>query len=101
MIDLFTLEITPEISQQDLEDRYLALLERFPPDTHPEEFARLNVAYNRMRTQRARIWNRIDPLFNLEGLLETAQWKAQRQRLTTDEVAALLRRPRTAGDDHA
>ena len=40
-----TLGLSPDCTQADLRKRYLELVRRHPPETHPEKFSKIHEAY--------------------------------------------------------
>jgi curved DNA-binding protein CbpA len=48
------LGVARDVSEKDLKRRYFALLRQFPPETHPDEFTRVQRAYDVLKDPEAR-----------------------------------------------
>jgi curved DNA-binding protein CbpA len=60
MVDPYdTLGVSPQASEKEIRDRYLALVREFPPDRDPDRFASIRAAYEQLR----------DPAVRLRSLL--------------------------------
>lgn len=44
-----TLGLSPHCTEADLRKRYLELVRRFPPETHPDKFSKIREAYERLK----------------------------------------------------
>ncbi|MCL2118191.1 MAG: J domain-containing protein [Planctomycetaceae bacterium] len=44
-----TLGLSPDCSEADLRKRYLTLVRRYPPETHPDKFSKIHEAYEYLK----------------------------------------------------
>ena len=58
-----TLGLTPGCSESKLRERYLELVRQFPPESHPEQFANIHNAYEKVK----------NPLEMLPAILSPSQ----------------------------
>jgi len=59
MYPFFVLDLPHDCTDQDVEDRYHALLLRFPPDVAPDQFTLIRAAYEALRDERQRLSTRL------------------------------------------
>ena len=48
-IHYHTLGLSPDCSEADLRKRYLELVRRYPPESHPEKFSKIHEAYEQLK----------------------------------------------------
>jgi len=97
MYPFFVLDLPHEATDKNVEDRYLELVKRYPPDSHPKQFSAVRQAYEAIRTQRGRLETRLFYFDNaarwdVESLPNTSRPSPTRPRLSTSELADYLRR---------
>ena len=44
-----TLDLSPDCSEAELRKRYLELVRRYPPESHPEKFSKIHEAYEYLK----------------------------------------------------
>lgn len=62
------LGVDPKAGDREIRDRYLALVKQYPPERSPEDFMRINRAYERIKDNRSRI------RANIMGLTDYRVW---------------------------
>lgn len=55
MLAYSILDVTPGDSDTDIKMAYMAMSERYQPDRYPEHFKRIRAAYEKIRTEEARL----------------------------------------------
>ena len=99
MDPFFIFSLGVDASDQEVQQRYYQLIEKFPPDRHPEEFTMIREAYEQLKDQQRRMKTRLfyftDPDKGVP-LLQTLPepTSAKRRRLATNELAELLKKKR-------
>jgi DnaJ-class molecular chaperone len=76
------LGLTPGASEDDIRQRYLALVREYPPERDPEKFAQVRHAYDQLR----------DPVISLEQRLFNVTATATFDSLLGDQRQRLSRR---------
>ncbi|MEL6180995.1 MAG: J domain-containing protein [Myxococcota bacterium] len=86
------LDLPHDATDQQVQERYYTLLERFPPDVAPEHFNLIRQAYESLSTQEKRLQVKLfymgqetEPRFDLLAAL------SERPRMDVDALAQLLR----------
>lgn len=49
------LDVTPEASDKDIRQRYLALVRQYPPEQAPDRFQQVTTAYEAVKDARSRV----------------------------------------------
>ncbi|MBF0201419.1 MAG: J domain-containing protein [Desulfamplus sp.] len=57
------LNISMNASDEDIRKKYLELVKKFPPEREPEQFRKINDAYDEIKDQRSRIKSRLFSTF--------------------------------------
>jgi len=94
MYPFFVLDLPHDCTDQDVEDRYHALLLRFPPDVAPDQFTLIRAAYEALRDERQRLSTRLfyhDDDTQIVESLATVATLQERPRLSPDALAEWLR----------
>ncbi len=94
MPDPYTvLDLPPEADDAAIRQRYLDLTRQYPPEQHPERFAAVRAAYEKMRTLEARAQYRLFESGNentIEAIIEEAECTTPRPRPTLDQLIAAI-----------
>ncbi len=95
MYPFFVLDLDLDATDDDVERRYHELIQQYPPDRAPEEFAAIRCAYEALRDRRSRLkaW-----LFSFDSIGRALSEGTMIQRsprpsrrLSSDELAKLLK----------
>jgi curved DNA-binding protein CbpA len=76
--------------------RYLELVRQFSPEHHPERFAAIRAAYERLRDRNARVRYRLFEAGRketIESLVEEMACRSTRRRVSLATLLSTLRRP--------
>jgi curved DNA-binding protein CbpA len=76
--------------------RYLELVKQFPPGQHPERFAAIRQAYDRLRDLTTRVRHRpfeAGDADNVEKLIEGLECPTSRRRVSLKSLLSLVRKP--------
>ncbi len=49
------LDVPLEATDQEIRDKYLALIKKHPPEKHPERFQQVSTAYEKIKSPHARV----------------------------------------------
>jgi len=82
-----------EASDASIRQRYLALIVQFTPEHHPERFAAIRTAYEKIRTLDDRTRYHLleaDRSESIEALIEDVECSKKRPRPGLDELLASL-----------
>jgi len=91
------LGVAPDAADDDIRRRYLELTRAFPPEQHPERFAAVRAAYERLKDLDARVRYRLFEAGKddtIEALIEEAGCRTARRRVG---LRALLAAALSAG----
>lgn len=84
MADPFTiLGLPPDAGDEAIRRRYLELAREFPPEQHPERFAKIRAAYERVKDLDARVRYRLFETGRedtIEAIIEEAACRTPRRR---------------------
>ena len=86
-----TLDLPPDADDAAVRKRYLELTLKFPPEQHPERFAAVRAAYEKVRTLDARVKYKLFEQggeHTIEGIIEEAECTTPRPRPTLDQLTA-------------
>lgn len=85
MADPFTvLGVPPEAGDDAIRRRYLELTREFPPEQHPERFAKIRAAYERVKDLDGRVRYRLFETGRedtIEAIIEEAACRTPRRRV--------------------
>jgi curved DNA-binding protein CbpA len=90
------LGLAPGSDDEAIRRRYLELVRQFPPDHHPERFAAVRAAYERLRDVDTRLRYRLFEAGRREtvdALLEEISCRSPRRRVSLQEMLAAVRKP--------
>ena len=79
------LGVPTDADDETIRRRYLALTREFPPEQHPERFAAVRVAYEKIKTLDDRVRHRLFEVpkdDSIEGLIEEMACQTPRRRLS-------------------
>ena len=71
-----TLGLSPGCSEADLRKRYLILVRRYPPETHPDKFSKIHEAYEYLK----------NPLESIPDMLFSLTTEDTIDRIIVDEI---------------
>ncbi|MCU0702680.1 MAG: J domain-containing protein [Fimbriiglobus sp.] len=92
MPDPYTvLELTPDADDATVRKRYLEFTLRYTPEQHPEKFAAVRAAYEKLRTLDARVKYKLFEQGSentIEAIIEEAECTTPRPRPSLDQLTA-------------
>lgn len=92
------LGLPPDADDAAVRRRYLELTVQFPPEQHPERFAAVRAAYEKVRTLDARVRYKLferGSEHTIEAIIEEAECTTPRPRPTLEQLLAAARPPAT------
>lgn len=96
MPDPYTvLGLPPDADDAAVRRRYLELTRRFPPEQHPEQFAAVRAAYEKVKDLDARVRHRLFDAGaddSIEAIIEEAACRTPRRRVGLDALLKALDR---------
>jgi curved DNA-binding protein CbpA len=90
------LGVEPDADDETIRRRYLELVRLFPPEQHPEKFAAVRAAYERLKDLDARVRHRLFELGKRDGideLIEEMACRTPRRRHSLSSLLAMQRPP--------
>jgi len=90
------LGLPPDCDDEAIRRRYLELVRQFSPEHHPEKFAAVRAAYERLRDLDARLRYRLfeaGKKETLDALVEEVACRSPRRRLSLETLLSVLRKP--------
>jgi curved DNA-binding protein CbpA len=90
------LGLPPDSDDEAIRRRYLELVRQFSPEHHPEKFAAVRAAYERLRDLDARLRYRLfeaGKKETLDALVEEVACRSPRRRLSLETLLSVLRKP--------
>ena len=87
------LGLSPDADDETIRRRYLELVRQFSPEHHPEKFAAVRAAYERLRDLDTRLRHRlfeVDNIESLDALVEEIAWQSRRRRMSLRDLLSLL-----------
>jgi curved DNA-binding protein CbpA len=97
MIDpYFILGVDSDADDAAIRQRYLELVKQFPPEHHPEKFAAIRGAYERLKDLDARVRHRLFEQGRRDGideLIEEMACRTPRRRYALQALLAMHRPP--------
>jgi curved DNA-binding protein CbpA len=98
MIDPYSiLGVESDADDESIRRRYLELVKQFPPDHHPEKFAAIRGAYERLKDLDARVRHRLFEQGRRDGIDELIEEMACRTPRRRYGLQALLAMQRPSG----
>jgi curved DNA-binding protein CbpA len=92
-----TLGVEPDAADETIRRRYLELVRQYTPEQHPEKFAAIRAAYERLKDLDARVRHRLFEQGKREGIDELIEELACRTPRRRYGLQALLSMQRAAG----
>jgi curved DNA-binding protein CbpA len=89
-----TLGIADDADDETIRRRYLELVRQFPPEQHPEKFAVIRAAYERLKDLDARVRHRLfehGKRDGIEELIEEMACRTPRRRIGLQTLLAMHR----------
>lgn len=89
------LGLPPDCDDETIRRRYLELVRRFSPEHHPEKFAAVRAAYERLRDRNARARYRLfeaGKKATVESIVEEIACRSNRSRMSLKTLLSLLRK---------
>ncbi len=97
MEDAYTvLGLAPGSDDETIRRRYLELVRQYSPEHHPERFAAIRAAYEKLRDQDTRLRYRLfeaGKRENVDAILEEVVCRSPRRRVSLQTLLAALRKP--------
>jgi curved DNA-binding protein CbpA len=90
------LGLPPDSDDEAIRRRYLELVRQFSPEHHPEKFAAVRAAYERLRDRDARLRYRLfeaGKKENLDAIVEEVACRSPRRRVSLETLLSVLRKP--------
>jgi curved DNA-binding protein CbpA len=87
------LGLSPESDDEAIRRRYLELVKQYPPEQHPEKFARYRAAFDTLRDLDTRLRYRLfeaGKQTTVDGILEEIVCQTPRRRLSLKEMLSVL-----------
>lgn len=84
-----TLGLSPDCSEEELRKRYLELVRKYPPETHPERFSKIHQAYEQLKNPLERIpemFFSMDTDDSIEGMIDDVLEDVKNERLPTEAL---------------
>lgn len=86
-----TLAVAPDADDETIRRRYLELTRQFPPEQHPERFAAVRAAYEKIKDLDGRARYRLFDAGKedtIEAIIEEAACRTTRRRVTLQALLA-------------
>ena len=90
------LGLPPDCDDETIRRRYLELVRQFSPEHHPDKFAAIRAAYERLRDRNARARYRLFEAGKKETvdvIVEEIACRSPRRRVSLKTLLSLLRKP--------
>src|SRR4051812_15523533 len=90
------LGLSPDSDDEAIRRRYLELVRQFPPEHHPQRFAAIRAAYDRLRDLDTRLRQRLFEAGKhdtLDTILETLTCRTPRRRVSLKTLLSVYRKP--------
>jgi curved DNA-binding protein CbpA len=90
------LGLPPGSDDETIRRRYLELVRQYSPEHHPERFAAIRAAYEKLRDQDTRLRYRLfeaGKRENVDTILEEVVCRSPRRRVSLQTLLAALRKP--------
>jgi curved DNA-binding protein CbpA len=89
--------VAPEADDETIRRRYLELVHQFPPESHPERFAAVRQAYEKLRDLDSRMRYRLfeqGKRESLDGIIKELECQTPRPRLSLQTLLSLRKAAR-------
>lgn len=90
------LGLPPDSDDETIRRRYLELVKKYPPGQHPEQFAAVRQAYDKLRDLPTRVRHRLFEAGegeDLEKVIEELACPSSRRRVSLKTLLTLVRKP--------
>jgi curved DNA-binding protein CbpA len=90
------LGLPPDCDDETIRRRYLELVRQFSPEHHPERFASIRAAYEKLRDLNTRLRYRLfeaGKKENIDAILEEIECRSPRRRVSLRTLLSLTRKP--------
>jgi curved DNA-binding protein CbpA len=90
------LGVAADADDETIRRRYLELVRRFSPEHHPEKFAAIRAAYERLRDRNARVRYRLleaGRKETIEAIVEEIACRSRRRRVSLKTLLSVLAKP--------
>jgi len=90
------LDLPADADDETIRRRYLELVRQFSPEHHPEKFAAIRAAYERLRDRNARVRYRLFEAGRketIESIVEEIACRSSRQRVSLKTLLSVLPKP--------
>jgi curved DNA-binding protein CbpA len=90
------LGLPPDSDDEAIRRRYLELVRQFPPEHHPEKFAAVRAAYEKLRDQTTRLRHQLfeaGKTETIEAILEDLQCRTSRRRVSLKTLLTVVLKP--------
>jgi curved DNA-binding protein CbpA len=90
------LGLPADADDETIRRRYLELVRRFSPEHHPEKFAAIRAAYERLRDRNARVRYRLFEAGRketIESIVEEIACRSSRRRVSLKTLLSVLAKP--------
>jgi curved DNA-binding protein CbpA len=90
------LGVAADADDETIRRRYLELVRQYSPEHHPEKFAAIRAAYERLRDRNARVRYRLFEAGRketIEALVEEIACRSSRRRVSLQTLLSVLSRP--------
>jgi curved DNA-binding protein CbpA len=90
------LNLPPESDDATIRRRYLELVRQFSPEQHPEKFAAIRQAYEKLRDLDTRLRYRLFETGkneSVDAIIEEIKCRSPRRRVSLETLLAVTKRP--------
>lgn len=90
------LNLPADADDETIRRRYLELVRQFSPEHHPEKFAAIRAAYERLRDRTARVRYRLleaGRKESIESIVEEIACRTSRRRVSLKTLLSILPKP--------
>ena len=90
------LGLPADADDETIRHRYLELVRQFTPEHHPEKFAAIRAAYERLRDRNARVRYRLFEAGrkeSMESIVEEIACRSSRRRVSLKTLLSVLPKP--------
>jgi curved DNA-binding protein CbpA len=90
------LDLAADADDEAIRRRYLELVRQFAPEHHPEKFAAIRAAYERLRDRNARVRYRLleaGRKETIESIVEEITCRSSRRRVSLKTLLSILPKP--------
>ncbi len=86
------LDLPPGAAETAIRQRYLDLVQQYPPEREPQRFAEVRAAYDTLRDPVRRLEEelfRLEPTVSIDGILRRIHEECRKRRIPTRDLLAL------------